>query len=193
MRPNGSAARGVLSGAIAGAGACAAHVASGGDVTAVAGVLAFLLSIVLGHLLARDGDTLRIAALALGAQSVWHLVFVVTAPVSPAVSGDPTGHGAPGAHAADEVSVLTMLGAHLLMAALSAGVAIGLDRTLVGAALRVASALVPRPIIRSWQPVTPWTPAPVATEPCGLGDTATFLVVRVLRGPPPRTASAPCG
>jgi hypothetical protein len=193
MRPSGPAARGVLSGAIAGAGAFAAHVVSGGDVTAVAGGLAFALSLALGRLLASGGDPLRIAGLALGAQSVWHLVFVVTTPVSPTASAAPTGHGAHAAHGADDVSTLSMLAAHALTAALSAGVAIGLDRTLTGAALRVASALVPRPIIRSWQPGTPWTPAPVATEPRGLDDTATFHVVRVLRGPPPPTASAPCG
>jgi hypothetical protein len=189
MAPNGPAVRGVLSGAIAGTGACAAHVVSGGDVTAVAGGLAFVLSLALGRLLASGGDPLRIAGLALGVQSVWHLVFVLTAPASTTASPAPTGHGA---HA-DDVATLTMLAAHLLMAALSAGVAIGLDRTLAGVAARVASALVPRPIVRSWRPATPWTPAPVATEPRGPGDTATFLVVRVLRGPPRRAASALCG
>lgn len=192
MRPSGPAARGVLSGAIAGAGAGAAHVASGGEVTAGAGAVAFALSLALGRLLAQGGDPLRIMGLAIGAQSVWHLVFVSTAPVSPAASG---GHGAHshGHHAADEVSTLTMLGAHLLMAGLSTGVAIGLDRTLLDAGLRLASVLVPRAILRRWRPALPWKPAPVATETRALGRTTTFLVVRVLRGPPRRAASALTG
>ena len=91
-----SSARGVLSGVIAGAGAWAAHTLSGGEVTPLAGLVALTLSVALGPLLSRTSrdravDPLRVAALMLLAQGVWHLVFMLSAGSAHWRDGTPTG------------------------------------------------------------------------------------------------------
>ena len=48
-----------------------------------------------------------------------------------------------------------MLAAHLIVAVLGTAVAVGLDRSLVKAAARLAATLLPRPLVRAWRPVTP--------------------------------------
>ena len=83
-----------------------------------------------------------------------------------------------------------MLGAHLLIAAIGTAAAVGLDRALLKAAARVAATLLPRPLVRTWRPITPTTPAPVMTEDLTPLETARFLTVRVLRGPPVLAVSA---
>ncbi len=186
-----SSARGVLSGVIAGAGAGAAHTLSGGVVTPLAGLVALTLSVALGPLLARTSrgrtvDPLRVAALMLLAQGVWHLVFMVSAAASTGSAAH--GHGAAATHvtgaAASTLATGFMLGAHLLIAAVGTAAAVGLDRSLVKAVARLASTLLPRPLVRTWRPLTPTVPAPVSTEDRPPLETARFLTVRVLRGPP---------
>ena len=178
----GSAARGVLSGVVAGAGAWVAHSVSGGEVTPLAGLVAFALSVALGPLLLAPSrtssrapqrgaavDPLRVAALTLLSQGVWHLVFMVGAP-APAPSGT-------------EHTVL-MLAAHLVAAVAATGVAVGLDRALVQAAVRVAATLLPRPIVAVPALPVPTRPAPVRTSAPPPLTSARLLLTRVLRGPP---------
>jgi hypothetical protein len=179
MRPSGQAARGALSGVIAGAGAWTAHALSGGDVAPLAGTAVLLASVAAGRFLAVGGDPRRTVALALGAQGLWHLVFMAS-----------THAAGPAPGSSDGDATLTMLGAHGLVAALSAALAVGLDRALVSATARLAATLVPRLIVRVWRAVVVETPSPLSTEPVGPRPTAPFLVVRVLRGPPLPTTSA---
>lgn len=185
-----SSARGVLSGVIAGAGAWAAHTLSGGEVAPFAGLVALTLSVALGPVLVRTSrdravDPLRVAALMLLAQGVWHVVFMISGATA-------HGHGAAAAHGAAPETLATgpMLGAHLLVAAIGTAAAVGLDRSLAKAAARVAATLLPRPLMRTWRPLTPATPAPVMAEDPTPLETARFLTVRVLRGPPSLAVSA---
>ena len=191
-----SSARGVLSGVIAGGGAWAAHTLSGGEVTPLAGLVALTLSVALGPLLARTSQDrtvapLRVGALMLLAQGVWHVVFMVSA--GSAVGGATAhGHGTAATldATADTLATGAMLGAHLVIAAIGTAAAVGLDRALLKAAARGAATLLPRPLVRTWRPVAPLTPAPVMTEDLTPLATARFLTVRVLRGPPPLAVSA---
>lgn len=201
-----SGARGVLSGVIAGAGAWAAHTLSGGEVTPLAGLVALTLSVALGPLLLipaagrstrerlRAVDPLRVAALMLLAQGVWHLVFMVSAGVGGATDSTAHGNGAASAHvtgtAAGTLATGPMLGAHLLITVIGVAAAVGLDRSLVKAVARLASTLLPRPLVRTWRPLTPTVPAPVLTDDLPPLQTARFLTVRVLRGPPLLAVSA---
>ena len=198
-----SGARSVLTGVIAGAGAGVAHTLSGGEVTPAAGLIALTLSLALGPLLVRTSsgrtvDPLRVGAVMLLAQGVWHVVFMAGAGTSGA------GHGAHhttaqlassagttgSAATAPVLLTLAMLAAHLLVAALGTAVAVGLDRSLVRATARVAAALLPRPLVLTRRPATPAVPGPVITEALDLTATARLLVVRVLRGPPAPALSA---
>jgi hypothetical protein len=188
MRASGSAVRGALSGLIAGAGAWTAHALFGGVVAPLAGTVALVVSVGLGRLVAADGDPRRVAALALAAQSLWHLVFMGSTHLSPAAPAAPAGPAQPGDGAV--LAMIAMLAAHLLVAAASAGLAIGLDRALVSAAVRIAASLVPRLVLRCRPAHLPWAPAPVMSEPVPPHRTDHFLVVRILRGPPRALASA---
>lgn len=186
----GSAARGVLSGAVAGAGAWVAHTVSGGEVTPLAGLVAFALSVALGPLLlapartshrsperaAAPADPLRVAALMLLTQGVWHLVFMVGAAPVPAT--------VPAATPAGAEHTALMLAAHLIAAVAATVVAVRLDRELVQAAARVAVALLPRPVVDVTPLPVPNRPAPVRTAAPPPLTSARLLLTRVLRGPP---------
>ncbi len=201
----GSAARGVLSGAVAGVGAWVAHSVSGGEVTPLAGLVAFVVSVALGPVLLAQGgassrapsrrtpgtgtptsrvgpagpvaprtaDPLRVAALTLLSQGVWHLVFMVGAP-APATTSTGADHA------------VLMLGAHLLAGVAATAVAVGLDRSLVQAAVRVAAALLPRPVVALAPILVPTRPAPVRSAAPAPLASARLLLTRVLRGPPAR-------
>jgi hypothetical protein len=210
----GSAARGVLSGVVAGAGAWVAHTLSGGEVTPLAGLVAFALSVALGPVLLAPrtsprgrrapsprgrrapgtgrqhgapaaapmaADPLRVAALMLLAQGVWHLVFMVGAPAPGSASTSPAG--------AEHTAV--MLAAHAVAAVAALAVAVGLDRALVRAVLRLAATLLPRPVVEATPLPLPTRPAPARTAAPPPLTSARLLLTRVLRGPPAGVPSAP--
>lgn len=192
----GSAARGVLSGAVAGVGAWVAHDLVGGEVTPLAGSLVLALSVALGPVLlvpsrtssrapgcpARDAtgvDPLRVAALALLSQGVWHLGFMLTAP--------PPGAALPTTAGPDHA--VLMLATHLLVAFVATTVAVGLDRALVRTAVRLAATLLPRPVVAVTTLPVPTRQAPVrAAVPPPLASAR--LLTRALRGPPAGVRSA---
>ncbi|QIK67998.1 hypothetical protein G7072_18090 [Nocardioides sp. HDW12B] len=189
----GSAARGVLSGAVAGAGAWVAHTVSGGEVTPTAGLVALALALALGPLLlapsrtsprsperaAAPADPLRVAALMLATQGVWHLVFMVGAAPAAALPAN-----TPAATSAGPEHTALMLAAHLLVAFAATTVAVGLDQALVQAAVRVTAALLPRPVVDVTPLPVPNRPAPVRTAAPPPLTSARLLLTRVLRGPP---------
>lgn len=111
-----------------GAGAVLAHAAVGGSVDPLAAVLALVASVVLGRLLLRGPvDGAQTFALALAAQVVWHGAFLLTSAPGPAHSA------------------LGMLLTHLLAAALTTVVALGVERELVLAACRRIGLVLPDP------------------------------------------------
>lgn len=193
--------RGVLSGAVAGVGGWVAHASSGGAVTPAAGLVALGLSVLLGPLVVSAGraascrtgprhgraaalpvDPLRVAALALLAQVVWHTVFTVAAPDGVTTTGT--------APTAAHPPLVLMAATHLLAGLLATAVAVRLDRSLLDAVARLASVVLPRALVPALDLPRPTRPRPACAEAPRRLESARLLLTRVLRGPPAGASSA---
>jgi hypothetical protein len=121
-------ARGAIAGCVAAFGALVAHVAAGGSLELVPGLVVTAVALPLAVALTpRDAvDLPRLSGVALAAQALGHLCLMFA----------PTGHHAHHPHGAGLAPA--MLGLHLLVVAATVAVAAGLDR----AALDVVRAAV---------------------------------------------------
>ena len=165
MRPGPQApARGPATGAVCGLGAVLAHAAAGGDVAPGAALLVLLASVGLGAQLLRGPvDALQTFALALVAQVACHVGFALT--------------GADGGSHSPAAMLLT----HLVAAALTTVVALGVERELVLAACRRVRLQLPAPA-----PLVarPHAGAPYAALATSLPPAAPLRGAHALRAPP---------
>ncbi|MBS4753556.1 hypothetical protein KG112_12145 [Nocardioides sp. zg-ZUI104] len=150
--------RGIVAGLVASFGALVAHVAGGGDVELVSGLVVLAVTVPLAVLLARHDttDLPRLVAVALVAQVVGHLCLMMSS--SPAghahlLPGPPDTDAAAGAgSAAGSVPAALpaalgieprLVALHLAVAAITVAVAAGLDRVLLGLVRVLVGRLLP--------------------------------------------------
>lgn len=144
----------------------AAHVSAGGTVGPAAAALALVVSTVLGPvLLDRRVDPARTLALALVAQVVWHVAFMLTSPL---------GH---------HTELAAMAGHHVVAAAVATVVAVGAERTLADAVAWLVGVALPV-VVRAVALPSPARPAPAYAALARVPADEPHDPARPLRAPP---------
>ncbi|MEQ6903364.1 hypothetical protein [Nocardioides sp. YIM 152588] len=123
--------RGVAAGVVAAFGALVAHVASGGTVEVVPGLVALAVALPLGTAMTRRRvvDLRRLAVVAVAVQAAGHLTLMTKPAVASAEA--PSGAHALHAHGSGGIHPTAMVLLHLLVAVVTVAVAAGLDRAIL--------------------------------------------------------------